>query len=145
MFGESGGAGSERVNCGGLGREARPIAVEERREPGDVLRHGIDGVEGGVREDALVAEYVELYDVADELLPSGDRYQSLRDGAAIELGLRSFLEEGGFGAFTTSFEDLGELKQLPGLAVQRLMAEGYGFGAEGDWKTAIMLLSLIHI
>ena len=74
-----------------------------------------------------------------ELLPGGDRHQSLRDGAAIELGLRSFLEEGGFGAFTTSFEDLGALKQLPGLAVQRLMAEGYGFGAEGDWKTAILV------
>src|SRR5690606_27455946 len=68
-----------------------------------------------------------------------DRHQSLRDGAAIELGLRSFLEEGGFGAFTTSFEDLGSLTQLPGLAVQRLMAEGYGFGAEGDWKTAVLV------
>jgi L-arabinose isomerase len=89
--------------------------------------------------DALVAEYVESYDVAEELLPGGARHQSLRDGAAIEVGLRSFLEEGGFGAFTTSFEDLGTLKQLPGLAVQRLMAEGYGFGAEGDWKTAILV------
>jgi L-arabinose isomerase len=89
--------------------------------------------------DALVAEYEELYDVAPELRRDGDRHQSLRDGAAIELGLRSFLEEGGFGAFTTSFEDLGDLKQLPGLAVQRLMAEGYGFGAEGDWKTAVLV------
>ncbi|ANF32669.1 L-arabinose isomerase [Leifsonia xyli] len=89
--------------------------------------------------DALVAEYEELYDVTPELRRDGDRHQSLRDGAAIELGLRSFLEEGGFGAFTTSFEDLGALKQLPGLAVQRLMAEGYGFGAEGDWKTAILV------
>jgi L-arabinose isomerase len=89
--------------------------------------------------DALVAEYEDLYDVAPELRRGGDRHQSLRDGAAIELGLRSFLEEGGFGAFTTSFEDLGALKQLPGLAVQRLMAEGYGFGAEGDWKTAILV------
>jgi len=89
--------------------------------------------------DALVAEYEELYDVVPELRRDGDRHQSLRDGAAIELGLRSFLEEGGFGAFTTSFEDLGALKQLPGLAVQRLMAEGYGFGAEGDWKTAILV------
>lgn len=89
--------------------------------------------------DALVAEYEELYDVAPELRRGGDRHQSLRDGAAIELGLRSFLEEGGFGAFTTSFEDLGALKQLPGLAVQRLMAEGYGFGAEGDWKTAVLV------
>jgi L-arabinose isomerase len=74
-----------------------------------------------------------------ELLKDGARHQSLRDGAAIELGLRSFLEGGGFGAFTTSFEDLGSLKQLPGLAVQRLMADGYGFGAEGDWKTAILV------
>jgi L-arabinose isomerase len=89
--------------------------------------------------DALVEVYLAEYDVAEELLPHGDRHQSLRDGAAIELGLRSFLEEGGFGAFTTSFEDLGALKQLPGLAVQRLMAEGYGFGAEGDWKTAILV------
>ena len=89
--------------------------------------------------DALVAEYDELYDVAAELRPGGERHQSLRDGAAIEIGLRSFLEEGGFGAFTTRFEDLGALKQLPGLAVQRLMAEGYGFGAEGDWKTAILV------
>ena len=71
--------------------------------------------------------------------PGAERHQSLRDGAAIELGLRSFLESGGFGAFTTSFEDLGALTQLPGLAVQRLMAEGYGFGAEGDWKTAILV------
>jgi L-arabinose isomerase len=89
--------------------------------------------------DALVEVYLAEYDVVDELLPDGDRHQSLRDGAAIEVGLRSFLEEGGFGAFTTSFEDLGALKQLPGLAVQRLMAEGYGFGAEGDWKTAILV------
>lgn len=89
--------------------------------------------------DALVQVYVDSYDVVPSLLPGGDRHQSLRDGAAIELGLRSFLEAGDFGAFTTNFEDLGALKQLPGLAVQRLMAEGYGFGAEGDWKTAILV------
>src|SRR5690606_39982070 len=63
----------------------------------------------------------------------------LRYGARIEAGLRTFLVEGGFGAFTTNFEDLGGLRQLPGLAVQRLMAEGYGFGAEGDWKTAVLV------
>ncbi len=89
--------------------------------------------------DALVAEYIDLYDVAEELLPGATRHQSLRDGAAIEVGLRGFLEEGGFTAFTDTFEDLGELKQLPGLAVQRLMADGYGFGAEGDWKTAMLV------
>jgi L-arabinose isomerase len=89
--------------------------------------------------DSLVAEYVDAYDVVPELLPDGDRHESLRYGARIELGLRSFLEAGGFSAFTTSFEDLGALKQLPGLAVQRLMADGYGFGAEGDWKTAVLV------
>jgi L-arabinose isomerase len=89
--------------------------------------------------DALVTEYEETYDVAPELRRGGDRHPSLRDGAAIELGLRSFLEAGDFGAFTDTFEDLGALKQLPGLAVQRLMADGYGFGAEGDWKTAVLV------
>ncbi|WP_026531667.1 L-arabinose isomerase [Arthrobacter sp. H41] len=89
--------------------------------------------------DDLVAEYEEQYDVAPELRRGGDRHESLRYGARLELGLLSFLEEGGFGAFTTSFEDLGGLRQLPGLAVQRLMARGYGFGAEGDWKTAVLV------
>jgi L-arabinose isomerase len=130
----------------------RFVAVTEGDKTEAELRFGVQVNTWGVNElvaaveaateadvDALVAEYLETYDVADELLPGAERHQSLRDGAAIELGLRSFLEEGGFGAFTTSFEDLGALKQLPGLAVQRLMAEGYGFGAEGDWKTAILV------
>ena len=89
--------------------------------------------------DALVAEYDELYDVVPELGPDGARRESLRYGARQELAMRSFLEEGGFTAFTTNFEDLGGLRQLPGLAVQRLMAAGYGFGAEGDWKTAVLV------
>jgi L-arabinose isomerase len=88
---------------------------------------------------ALVQEYEDSYDVVPELRRGGERHQSLRDGAAIEIGLRSFLDSGGFGAFTTNFEDLGGLRQLPGLAVQRLMADGYGFGAEGDWKTAVLV------
>jgi L-arabinose isomerase len=89
--------------------------------------------------DALVQTYTELYEIVPELLPGGDRHESLRYGARIEAGLRTFLVDGGFGAFTTNFEDLGGLRQLPGLAVQRLMAEGYGFGGEGDWKTSVML------
>ncbi|NVN49816.1 L-arabinose isomerase [Mycolicibacterium hippocampi] len=89
--------------------------------------------------DKLVREYESTYRIAAELLPGGDRHQSLRSGAQIELGLRKFLQQGGFNAFTTNFEDLGGLRQLPGLAVQRLMADGYGFGGEGDWKTALML------
>jgi L-arabinose isomerase len=87
----------------------------------------------------LVSEYLDLYDIAAELRPDGDRHKSLRYGARIELGLRAFLTDGGYGAFTTNFEDLGGLQQLPGLAVQRLMADGYGFGGEGDWKTAMLL------
>ena len=89
--------------------------------------------------DSLVTEYLDTYDVASELHPGAARHASLRDGAAIEAGLRTFLEAGGFTAFTTTFEDLGTLRQLPGLAVQRLMADGYGFGAEGDWKTAMLV------
>lgn len=92
--------------------------------------------------DKLVREYEHTYRLADELRPGGDKHASLRHGAQIELGLRKFLQQGGFGAFTTNFEDLGGLRQLPGLAVQRLMADGYGFGGEGDWKTAMMLRTM---
>ena len=86
-----------------------------------------------------MTEYLDAYDVAAELRPGGDRHDSLRYGAAIEIGLREFLTGGGFTAFTTNFEDLAGLRQLPGLAVQRLMADGYGFGGEGDWKTSVIL------
>src|SRR5262249_56077962 len=89
--------------------------------------------------EALAAEYDKAYDVGPGLRPDGERRESLRYAARQELGLRSFLRDGGFTAFTTNFEDLGGLRQLPGLAVQRLMADGYGFGAEGDWKTAALL------
>ncbi|UCG87251.1 MAG: L-arabinose isomerase [Gemmatimonadota bacterium] len=92
--------------------------------------------------DTLVQQYDELYDVAASLRPSGERRGSLRDAARIELGLRAFLEDGGFKAFTDTFENLHGLKQLPGIAVQRLMADGYGFGAEGDWKTAALVRAM---
>jgi L-arabinose isomerase len=115
------------VSVNGYGVNALAEAVEQA--PGDAV-------------DALVAEYSDLYDVAPELLPGGERHDSLRYGARIEAGLRQFLTEGGFQAFTTNFEDLGALRQLPGLAVQRLMADGYGFGGEGDWKTAVLLRAL---
>src|SRR5205823_3339771 len=80
--------------------------------------------------------------VVPELRAGGDRHESLRDAARIEAGLRSFLENGGFMAFTDTFEDLGALPQLPGIAVQRLMADGYGFAAEGDWKTAALVRAM---
>lgn len=91
---------------------------------------------------ALVAAYEDLYHLAPELRTGQPRHESLRYAARIEAGLRAFLTEGGFHAFTTNFEDLGALRQLPGLAVQRLMADGYGFGGEGDWKTAVLLRTL---
>lgn len=89
--------------------------------------------------DRLLREYDELYDVVPELRADGARRSELREAARIELGLRTFLDEGRFGAFTDTFENLHGLQQLPGLAVQRLMADGYGFGAEGDWKTAALV------
>jgi L-arabinose isomerase len=92
--------------------------------------------------DALIAVYGDTYTIAPDLQPGGARYQSVREAARIELGLRAFLEAGGFTGFTTTFEDLHGLAQLPGLAVQRLMQAGYGFAAEGDWKTAAFVRSL---
>ncbi|GAB3422138.1 L-arabinose isomerase [Flindersiella endophytica] len=89
--------------------------------------------------DALVEEYEETYDVVPELRKPGARHDSLREAARIELALRDFLSEVGAKAFTDTFEDLGKLRQLPGIAVQRLMGEGYGFGAEGDWKAAALV------
>ena len=92
--------------------------------------------------DALVAEYEIAYRMSPDLRRGGERHSSIREAARIELGLAQFLRDGGFAAFTTTFEDLHGLAQLPGLAVQRLMEAGYGFGAEGDWKTAALLRSL---
>jgi L-arabinose isomerase len=89
--------------------------------------------------DRLVADYEERYDVVPALRRGGDRHPELRAAARIEAGLRAFLDAGGFGAFTDTFEDLGTLPQLPGIGAQRLMADGYGFGAEGDWKAAALV------
>jgi L-arabinose isomerase len=86
----------------------------------------------------LVDEYESSYSIVAPLRKGGDKHASLRDAAKIEAGMRSFLEQGKFKGFTDTFEDLYGLQQLPGIAAQRLMAEGYGFGAEGDWKTAAL-------
>jgi L-arabinose isomerase len=148
----AGWAATHELKLARFGDNMRYVAVTEGDKTEAELRFGVQVNTWGVNEladavgaasdasiDTLVAEYEDLYDVAAELRRGGERHDSLRYGAAQELGLRSFLEEGGFGAFTTSFEDLGALRQLPGLAVQRLMADGYGFGAEGDWKTAVLV------
>lgn len=102
---------------------------------GDLTVH-VDAVSEADIEK-LVAEYKESYNIHPEA-----SLQSIKDSAKIELGLRSFLKEGSFKGFTTTFENLHGLKQLPGISVQRLMAEGYGFGAEGDWKTAALLRAM---
>lgn len=90
----------------------------------------------------LVQAYEDAYEMAADLRKGGPRHEAVREAARIELGLRAFLKEGGFKGFTTTFEDLHGLAQLPGLAAQRLMAEGYGFGAEGDWKTAALVRAM---
>lgn len=92
--------------------------------------------------EQLIREYEESYQIADSLQKNGTQRQSLQEAARIELGLKAFLEDGNFKGFTDTFENLHGLKQLPGLAVQRLMAQGYGFGAEGDWKTAALLRAM---
>ncbi len=110
--------------------------------------HGIGDLAKSVNEvsakatDQLVKEYADTYQVAPALLRPGASRNSLREAARIELGMRAFLQAGGFKGFTTTFEDLHGLEQLPGLAVQRLMADGYGFGAEGDWKTSALVRAM---
>jgi len=107
---------------------------------GDLVKSVNDVADADV--SSLCAEYEESYEVASELRKGAARHESLRDGARIEIGLRAFLEAGNFKGFTDTFEDLHGLKQLPGLAVQRLMADGYGFGGEGDWKTCALVRAM---
>jgi L-arabinose isomerase len=135
-----------------FGDNMRNVAVTESDKVEAELRFGVSVNTWGVndlvevvdaveepRVDELIGEYLDLYDMDADLRPGGERHDSVRYQARIEAALRTFLEDGGFGAFTTNFEDLGGLRQLPGLAVQRLMADGYGFGGEGDWKTSALL------
>jgi L-arabinose isomerase len=107
---------------------------------GDVVKFVNEASDASVA--TLCKEYESRYNVAAELKSGGAKHESLRDGARIEIGLRAFLESGNFKGFTDTFEDLHGLKQLPGLAVQRLMNDGYGFGAEGDWKTCALLRAM---
>jgi L-arabinose isomerase len=92
--------------------------------------------------DKTVEEYADLYQIAADGRAGGKKHENVRYQARIEVGIKSFLEAGGFTGFTTTFEDLHGLAQLPGLASQRLMAAGYGFGAEGDWKHAALVRTM---
>ncbi|WP_037908980.1 L-arabinose isomerase [Actinacidiphila yeochonensis] len=144
-----------RLRLARFGDNMRDVAVTEGDKVEAQLRFGVSVNTYGVNDlvavvdavedaavGALVKEYADAYRLAPELLHDGGRHEALRYAARIELGLRAFLDDGGFGAFTTNFEDLGGLRQLPGIAVQRLMADGYGFGGEGDWKTSALLAAL---
>lgn len=148
----SGWRAARSLRMARFGDNMRDVAVTEGDKVGaqatlgiSVNGYGVNALVAAVDDVAdsdinkLIVEYEERYDIVPELRRGGQRHESLRYGARIELGLRQFLEAGNFDAFTTNFEDLGGLRQLPGLAVQNLMAEGYGFGAEGDWKTAALL------
>ena len=142
----------QSLNVARLGDNMRQVAVTEGDKVEAQLRLGVAVNGHGVGEltavvdqvddasvERLLQEYDESYEVAPVLRKGGERRESLRDAARIEAGLRSFLDERAAKAFTDTFEDLGGLRQLPGIAVQRLMSDGYGFGAEGDWKTAALV------
>jgi L-arabinose isomerase len=138
-----------------FGDNMRQVAVTEGDKVNAQMRLGYSvngyGVGDLVRftsevSDAEIDDLVKLYDeqyaVASALRKGGERADSLREGARIEIGIRRFLEDGGFKGFTTTFEDLHGLAQLPGLGPQRLMADGYGFAGEGDWKTAALVRAM---
>ncbi len=139
-----------------LGDNMREVAVTEgdkveaQRHLGySVNGYGVGDVVKYVNEvsdtevDRLIGEYEERYQVADELRAGHAHHQQLRHGARQEIGIRRFLEERNAKAWTTTFEDLYGLDQLPGLAAQRLMNDGYGYGAEGDWKTAALVRAML--
>ncbi len=143
---------AHRLRVARFGDNMRQVAVTEGDKVEAQVRLGVAVNGFGVTDlvdavravpDATIDEILEAYDrdygVVPALGPGGGRRAELREAARIEAGLRGFLERGGFWAFTDTFEDLDGLPQLPGIGVQRLMADGYGFGAEGDWKTAVMV------
>ena len=138
-----------------FGDNMRYVAVTEGDKVASELRFGFEVNTHGVgdlvehvqateesRVSSLISEYEDIYEISKDLRPGGERHEELRYGARLELGMRSFLEAGNYKGFTDTFEDLHGLRQLPGLATQRLMADGYGFGGEGDWKTAVLLRAL---
>jgi L-arabinose isomerase len=138
-----------------FGDNMRDVAVTEGDKVEAQIRFGYDVYGYGVGDlvkavkdapDADVQKtlqaYLDEYDVVPSLQSGGEKHASLVEGARIEAGMRNFLSAGNFKAFTTTFEDLHGLTQLPGLAVQRLMRDGYGFGAEGDWKTSALVRAM---
>jgi L-arabinose isomerase len=143
---------SRHLKVARFGDNMREVAVTEGDKVAAQIKFGysVNGYAMGDLEksvaavsDADVARLVEEYEASYQLSAAaqkgGEKRQHIVDAARIELGIKNFLVAGGFGAFTTTFENLYGISQLPGLACQRLMQQGYGFGAEGDWKTAALL------
>jgi L-arabinose isomerase len=143
---------SHHLKVARFGDNMRHVAVTEGDKVEAQIRLGVsvNGFSVGELSDAvravpeaavdlLIEDYEAKYDIAPSLRANGADREALREAARIEAALRAFLLEGGFGCFTDTFENLDGLRQLPGLACQRLMADGYGFGAEGDWKTGVMV------
>ncbi len=135
-----------------FGDNMREVAVTEGDKVEAQIRFGLSVNGYGVGDlvkivnsvtdkeiDELVKEYYDLFEVAEAGKPGGAYNKNVRYQARLEIAMKEFLVAGGFGAFTTTFEDLHGLAQLPGLASQRLMAAGYGFGAEGDWKHSALV------
>lgn len=145
----------QQIKVARLGDNMREVAVTEGNKVSSQITFGfavngygmgdlqayVDSVSDQAIQ-ALMQEYDRSYQLMASLQEGGEQRNSLLEAARIELGLRAFLTEGGFSAFTDTFENLHGLKQLPGIAAQRLMADGYGFGAEGDWKTAALLRAM---
>lgn len=146
---------SQGAKIARIGDNMREVAVTE----GDKVEaqkcfgysvngYGVGDLVAAIRQiseakvDRLVKDYDAQYEVVKAGRDGGKKRESVREAARIELGMRAFLEAGDFAGFTTTFENLHGLEQLPGLAVQRLMADGYGFGAEGDWKTAALVRAM---
>ncbi|CAM3397367.1 L-arabinose isomerase [Zobellia roscoffensis] len=148
-------ADSKKMKVARFGDNMRQVAVTEGNKVSAQMKFGyevngygvgdlvkfIDEV-SAVEINALMQEYEDSYTMAAKIKADGSMRNSLMDAARIELGMRAFLEEGGYTAFTDTFEDLHGMKQLPGIATQRLMASGYGFGGEGDWKTAALVRTM---
>ncbi|HLL42993.1 MAG TPA: L-arabinose isomerase [Segetibacter sp.] len=113
-----------------------------------VNTHGIGDLVKVINEvsdadlNTLIQEYDDRYKLADNLRKGAENHQSLIEAARIEIGLRTFLQEGNFKGFSDTFEDLHGMVQLPGIAAQRLMHQGYGFAGEGDWKTAALVRAM---
>jgi L-arabinose isomerase len=147
-----GWADSQGLKVARFGDNMRNVAVTEGDKVEaqikfgwEIQAYGVGDLVGYVEKvtddevNALYKEYETLYQVAENCKPGGEYHENVRVQARYEIAMKRFMEDGDFKAFTTNFENLTGLSQLPGLASQRLMAAGYGFGAEGDWKQAALL------